>query len=159
MTMKRVWARTGFGPTSLAATTRRTDDLLLNLEAATGRTLGDLTVTRIIGRVGAFGSAVTLSPGRFSAGIMVNQKGTTLATGVDPDDVDLGADWMWVDSMFRANSITGGVQIPGFDSGPLDVRGQRQIKGYNQSLFLEWNNASALAVQIHVHLRILCLLH
>ena len=155
MAKKRVWARTGFGPTALASGVRRTDDLLLNLEAATGRTLGDLTIIRIIGHVGCLTAAVSLSNGRFSAGIMVNQKDTTLTTGVDPDDVDLGADWMWVDSMFAGHTTVDGRMA--MYERILDIWGQRKVKGYNQSLFLEWHNVTGVAVEVFVHLRILCL--
>ena len=159
---ERTWARVGFGPTGVVVGTNQMFDMLVDYSEAIGRTPGDITIARIIGRLSVNRTVQTgdTTGGRLAAGIIVvSQQAFDIGITAmpDPDDAALAADWLWIDE----------VPIPGapaeatsFYAAPFDVRGMRRMQGYNKKLVLLVNNAMANpvgAVDFWLSVRILIL--
>ena len=135
---ERTWARVGFGPTDLANGASLAIDMLADYTTAVGRTVGDITVARIIGRLvvqnQSVGADLTIG-GRVAAGIIIVSD-QAFAAGVgsmpDPDNAQLAADWLWVDELpiLVAPAESAGLYL----AVDFDVRGMRKMAGYNKRL-------------------------
>ena len=133
----RSWARVGFGGSQVPAGGTAIIDMLSDYEVAVGRTVGDVTVGRIIGRLGLCNTGVQAVASRLAIGIIIvtDQAFTAGATSMpDPDDAALAADWLWIDEFMvpRAASI----DPPWYYNVAFDVRGMRKMDGFNKKLAL-----------------------
>ena len=154
-TRQRVWSRTSFGPTSIAAGATFSTDLLANAETATGRQLGALTVVRMIGRVGFRMTAVSVAMDSLDVGIVPGIEG--LGSFPSVDDPAQSADWMWVDKLVVLNVTIDGWL--GYKEVTFDVRSMRKLRQYDRALaYLIKNTDGSLAVEHWAHIRVLLLI-